>query len=185
MLIPEISLAGLHIGPISLPIIPLILVAVLLLLLALETASPLRRRTRPRIQCLTVNFSLTAAVIVAAFFVVRSMALATPFWAANRNFGFLRLVGLPAPAAVSLGVVLMDLTFYRWHRTNHWVFLLWRFHGVHHLDPGLDVTTATRFHFGEVLYTTGFRVLQVDLLGVNPFTILLYGAAVRSGLPGS
>ena len=32
MLLPEISLAGLHIGPIPLPVIPLILAAVFLLL---------------------------------------------------------------------------------------------------------------------------------------------------------
>jgi sterol desaturase/sphingolipid hydroxylase (fatty acid hydroxylase superfamily) len=108
-----------------------------------------------------VNFALTAAVMVAGLWVVRPAALIVIFWALDRNFGLLRLVRLPGPVAILLGLVLIDLTFYWWHRANHRLFLLWRFHAVHHLDPDLDVTTATRFHFGEVLYSTVFRVLQV------------------------
>jgi sterol desaturase/sphingolipid hydroxylase (fatty acid hydroxylase superfamily) len=174
MLIPEIAWGSRHIGPTSLPITPLILVAAFLLLLALEAALPLRRRTRARMQRLPVNFALTAGVMAAGLWVMRPMALAASFWAVDRNFGLLRLVSLPGPVAILLGLVLMDFTFYWWHRANHRFFLLWRFHGVHHLDPDLDVTTATRFHFGEVLYSTGFRVLQVGLLGVDAFTFLLY-----------
>ncbi len=174
MLIPAISWGNLHIGPTPLPVVPLILVAVFLLLLSLEAVRPLRRRTRPRTQRLPVNFALTAGVMAMGFLVMRPMALAVSFWSAERNFGLLRLFSLPAPAAILLGLVLMDLTFYWWHRTNHRFFPLWRFHSVHHLDPDLDVTTATRFHFGEVLYSTGFRVLQVGLLGVDAFTFMLY-----------
>ena len=180
MLIPEVSLGGLHFGSIPLPIIPLVLVAVFLLLLVLEAASPLRRRTRTRTRRLPVNFSLTMMVIIVGIFVVRPIALAVSFWGAERNFGIFRWINLPTPAAILLGVVLMDLTFYWWHRANHRFFLLWRFHGVHHLDPDLDVTTATRFHFGEILYSTAFRVLQVGLLGVDVSTFMLYEAAYQA-----
>jgi len=38
----------------------------------------------------------------------------------------------------------MDLTFYYWHRLNHTLPWLWRFHCVHHIDPDLDVTTSFR-----------------------------------------
>ncbi len=74
------------------------------------------------------------------------------------------------------GIVLMDLTFYYWHRANHKVPLLWRFHNVHHIDPDLDVSTAFRFHVVEILYSTVFRILQVLLLGIDPLTYALYGA---------
>jgi sterol desaturase/sphingolipid hydroxylase (fatty acid hydroxylase superfamily) len=155
-------------------IFSLALVAVFLLLLALEAALPLRRRTRSRRQRWPVNFAMTAGVMAAGLLLVRPVALAVIFWAGDRNLGLLRLVSLPSPVAVLVGLVLMDLTFYWWHRANHRFFLLWRFHGVHHLDPDLDVTSATRFHFGEVLYSTVFRVFQVGLLGVDVFTFLLY-----------
>jgi sterol desaturase/sphingolipid hydroxylase (fatty acid hydroxylase superfamily) len=170
----EISLKGLYLAPRSLPFAPLILVAGFLLLLLLEAAFPLRQRTRTRSQRLSVNFAMTAGVIAAGFLVVRPAALIVILWAGNRNFGLLRWLSLPGPVGVLLGVVLADLTFYWWHRANHRFFLLWRFHGIHHLDPDLDVTTASRFHFGEVLYSTGFRVLQVSLLGLDVFTFLLY-----------
>jgi sterol desaturase/sphingolipid hydroxylase (fatty acid hydroxylase superfamily) len=179
MLIPEMPWGSLHIGPTHLPFIPLILVAVFLMLLALEAALPLRRRTQARSQRLPVNFALTAGVMAAGLWVVRPVALAAIFWAGDRNFGLLRLVKIPHPVAFLVGIVLMDFTFYWWHRANHRLFLLWRFHGVHHLDPDLDVTTAIRFHFGEVLYSTGFRILQVGLLGVDPFTFVLYEVAYQ------
>jgi sterol desaturase/sphingolipid hydroxylase (fatty acid hydroxylase superfamily) len=180
MHIPEISLGGLQIARISLPIMPLALVIVFLLLMVLEAVSPLRRRSRPRSQRLPVNFALTAGVMAAGLLVVRPMALAVSFWAGERNFGLLRLVSLPPSAVLLLGLVLMDLTFYWWHRANHRFFLLWRFHGLHHLDPDMDVTTATRFHFVEVLYSTIFRVFQVGLLGVDVSTFMLYEAVYQA-----
>jgi sterol desaturase/sphingolipid hydroxylase (fatty acid hydroxylase superfamily) len=71
----------------------------------------------------------------------------------------------------------MDLTFYYWHRLNHTRPLLWRFHNVHHADPDMDVTTSFRFHWGEVLYSTIFRLLQVGIIGVLPLTYVVYEAA--------
>ena len=68
----------------------------------------------------------------------------------------------------------MDLTFYYWHRANHAFRFFWRFHNVHHVDPDLDVSTSFRFHFGEVLYSLGFRALQTYLLGISLFTYLAY-----------
>jgi sterol desaturase/sphingolipid hydroxylase (fatty acid hydroxylase superfamily) len=68
----------------------------------------------------------------------------------------------------------MDLSFYYWHMANHKMPFLWRFHNVHHVDPDLDVSTAFRFHFGEVAFSAVFRVIQIVLLGVTPFTFALY-----------
>ena len=51
---------------------------------------------------------------------------------------------------------------------------MWRFHNVHHIDPALDVSTGFRFHFGEVLFSTLFRVAQVSLIGVSFATFAVY-----------
>jgi sterol desaturase/sphingolipid hydroxylase (fatty acid hydroxylase superfamily) len=74
----------------------------------------------------------------------------------------------------ALGFLLMDLSFYYWHLVNHRIPFLWRFHNVHHIDPDLDVTTAFRFHFGEVMFSVVFRVLQVGLLGVSGLAFVAY-----------
>jgi sterol desaturase/sphingolipid hydroxylase (fatty acid hydroxylase superfamily) len=45
-----------------------------------------------------------------------------------------------------LDLVLLDFLIYWWHRFNHEVGFLWRFHEVHHLDRFLDTSSALRFH---------------------------------------
>ena len=45
------------------------------------------------------------------------------------------------PSAV--GILGLDAVSYLWHRANHQVPLLWRFHQVHHADASFHVTTAS------------------------------------------
>lgn len=37
-----------------------------------------------------------------------------------------------------------------------------RFHRVHHSDAYMDVTTANRFHFGEIFFSSLFRIPLID-----------------------
>jgi sterol desaturase/sphingolipid hydroxylase (fatty acid hydroxylase superfamily) len=71
-------------------------------------------------------------------------------------------------------VLLMDLSFYYWHRANHAWPMLWRFHNAHHVDPDLDVTTAMRFHVVEIAYSSAFRALQVVVIGGEAWMFVLY-----------
>lgn len=82
-----------------------------------------------------------------------------------------------------IDLVLLDLFVYWWHRANHEVRFLWRFHHVHHLDEFLDSTSALRFHFGEVLLSALARglfiiVLDVPLVAALLFETLLLAAAI-------
>jgi len=70
---------------------------------------------------------------------------------------------------LALDILLLDFLIYWWHRANHRLPFLWRFHEVHHLDRFLDTTTALRFHFGEVLLSALARAGVIILLGF-PFT---------------
>lgn len=144
------------------------------LLLAGEHLFPLRHRTRPFGTRFIVNLCVTAAAFLAGAMVVRPVALALAEWAFEHDFGLILKIPLPGVVQGVLGFVLLDLTFYYWHRANHEIPILWRFHRVHHVDQDLDVSTSFRFHFGEVLYSTGFRAVQVLLLGIVPLTYLVY-----------
>lgn len=73
-----------------------------------------------------------------------------------------------------IAFVLLDFTFYYWHRLNHQLPFLWRFHNVHHIDVDLDVSTAVRFHFGEITLSILFRVLQLLLIGPSPGVFLIF-----------
>jgi sterol desaturase/sphingolipid hydroxylase (fatty acid hydroxylase superfamily) len=45
---------------------------------------------------------------------------------------------------------------------------------VHHIDPDLDVSTAFRFHFGEIGMSAIFRVIQISLIGISPVAFIIY-----------
>ena len=73
-----------------------------------------------------------------------------------------------------IAFLLLDYTNYLWHILNHKIPLLWRFHLVHHTDHDLDITTAFRFHFGELIGSVFFRGAAVFLIGVSPAIVLVY-----------
>ena len=153
---------------------PSIIVVCVVGLFALEALFPLRARTRPRPGRWHVNFWITALAFACGTFVVKASALRLSFMTERADFGLLHLAPLGGAGRLVLGFLLMDLTFYYWHRVNHTVPLLWRFHNVHHVDPDVDVSTSFRFHVVEVLYSTFFRAAQVLLIGVSPLTYAVY-----------
>ena len=82
-----------------------------------------------------------------------------------------------------LDLLILDFWIYWWHVANHRIAFLWRFHEVHHLDQFLDVTTALRFHAGEVVLSSLVRagvifVLAVPLTSVVVFEIAIMFAAI-------
>jgi sterol desaturase/sphingolipid hydroxylase (fatty acid hydroxylase superfamily) len=98
----------------------------------------------------------------------------TAEWSARHNFGLLHWIALPEIVEWALAVLLLDAWTYLWHRMNHRIPFLWRFHRVHHSDPHMDVTTANRFHVGEILLSSILRVPVILLLGVGIEQIALY-----------
>src|SRR5881392_217986 len=148
--------------------------AVFALLFTLERFFPLRQNTRSLIARLVVNVVISAGTFVVAVTLVRPATHWALHLSAEKPFGLVHVVYLPTWAEFALGFLMMDLAWYYWHLANHRVPVLWRFHNVHHIDPDLDVSTALRFHVGEVVLSAGFRVLQVSLIGLPPLTYMIY-----------
>jgi sterol desaturase/sphingolipid hydroxylase (fatty acid hydroxylase superfamily) len=73
-----------------------------------------------------------------------------------------------------LDLLLLDFLIYWWHRANHEIQFLWRFHEVHHLDATLDSTTAVRFHFGEVLLSAGARAVFIIVFDIPIESVLIF-----------
>lgn len=150
-----------------------VLATLFLGLFILEWVFPLRRRVGDSLKRIAINAFMSGLAVLTGYFTVRASAQAVSGWSSEVDFGLLNVVTLPLWLQFVAGFLLMDLTFYYWHRMNHVVPLLWRFHNIHHLDPDLDVTTSFRFHFLEILYSVAFRVVQVGLIGV---TMPIYAA---------
>jgi sterol desaturase/sphingolipid hydroxylase (fatty acid hydroxylase superfamily) len=117
----------------------------------LESLRPARRWHASRGRRLLVHGSLAAgnALLVSLLFALPRALLAAV--AAERGWGLSRRMGLSGIGAFVAGIVVLDFLDYAWHRANHRVPMLWRFHAVHHTDTHVDVTTALRFHPGELL----------------------------------
>jgi sterol desaturase/sphingolipid hydroxylase (fatty acid hydroxylase superfamily) len=150
------------------------LVALGLALFALERLRPLRVPTRALGPRLWVNGVVSALALATAGLAVRPVAASLLGFAAAERFGLIAGSGLSGPPAWAAAVLLLDLSFYYWHRANHRWRFLWRFHNVHHVDPDLDLSTALRFHFGEVALSAGFRAVQVVVIGPAPAAYLAY-----------
>ncbi|MBF0385465.1 MAG: sterol desaturase family protein [Candidatus Omnitrophica bacterium] len=72
---------------------------------------------------------------------------------------------------LSVAIILFDLWMYIWHRLNHEIYFLWRFHRMHHTDPQMDSTTAVRFHPIEIIFSYFLNFLFLTILGFD-FTFL-------------
>jgi sterol desaturase/sphingolipid hydroxylase (fatty acid hydroxylase superfamily) len=152
----------------------LVLAAAYVVLFAGGLAFPLRRPTRRIVPRLFTNACMTGLTFAAGALLVRTVAFRVSAWSGDAGIGLLNWASLPAPVEFAAGFLLIDLTFYWWHRANHAVPVMWRFHNAHHIDPDLDVSTAFRFHLVEVAYSTPFRALQVGVFGVSPLLYVVY-----------
>jgi sterol desaturase/sphingolipid hydroxylase (fatty acid hydroxylase superfamily) len=132
------------------------------------------RRSRHAVRNLVVAL-LNAVLLAVAFATVTTLVSE---WSAQRQAGLLRIVELSPIAHLLLALVLLDGWMYLWHRANHKVPLLWRFHRMHHSDDHMDVTTATRFHPGEQVLASVQHLLLLPALGIDAWHLLVYGAAV-------
>jgi sterol desaturase/sphingolipid hydroxylase (fatty acid hydroxylase superfamily) len=90
------------------------------------------------------------------------------------QFSSLRPEWMHHPAFFIADLIVLDCFLYWWHRINHQLPFLWRFHEVHHLDEFLDSTTALRFHFGEVFLSSMVRVVVIITLGIPIASVIVF-----------
>ena len=151
-------------------------ITLFVILLAWETLAPFFRQPggRPRfrhglrnVTLGILNALLTAAVFVGLWWVVAD-------WAANQGFGLLHQFDWPIAIEWIVAILILDGFTYFFHRLNHRLPFLWRFHRVHHSDPDMDVTTANRFHTGEIIIAYTLRIPLIALVGLSVPQIVLY-----------
>ena len=86
----------------------------------------------------------------------------------------LRSLDMSAWIRIPLEVILLDLLTYLLHRAYHGMPLLWRLHVVHHSDLDLDVSSASRFHTGEVLVSSILKLGVVLVVGISPTGFVVF-----------
>ena len=115
------------------------------------------------------NFLLAACNFVMGPLIV----LPITFYAASHALDWRPEVGSGLPGLL-LDLLVLDCWIYWWHRVNHVVPFLWRFHEVHHLDEMLDTSSALRFHFGEVALSALVRAGVIFLLAMPLASVVAF-----------
>ncbi|MFN2476419.1 MAG: sterol desaturase family protein [Chthoniobacterales bacterium] len=152
------------------PVFAVIFVA----LLFIQWRWPLRRQHFSVIRRLVRNGILAVPGLFASRLILVPIPFIVSLWATQHHFGLFNWLHLPSAIAVIIGVMLYDYAYYWWHMFMHLAPFFWRFHNVHHTDLDMDVSTASRFHLGEVFFSIFFRVAVVGGLGLSIWTLAVY-----------
>jgi sterol desaturase/sphingolipid hydroxylase (fatty acid hydroxylase superfamily) len=94
--------------------------------------------------------------------------------AAERSWGLLNNIALPAWLATLLAVAALDLAIYLQHVMFHAVPALWRLHRMHHADLDFDVTTGARFHPIEILLSMVIKLAAVVVIGPPVVAVVIF-----------
>ncbi|HEX9789434.1 MAG TPA: sterol desaturase family protein [Kiloniellales bacterium] len=105
------------------------------------------------------------------------IVLPVTFWATEHTLGW-RPDWWRGGWGLALDIVLLDVLIFWWHRANHEIPILWRFHEVHHLDRFLDASSALRFHFGEVILSALVRGGLIMSFDVPITSVLVFETLV-------
>ena len=101
-------------------------------------------------------------------------------WVQEWQWGIARFLGLEGIPEILITVLVYDSYNYWWHRLNHEVPLLWRFHQVHHMDTQVDVTTSLRFHPGELFLAYLAKAFWVLIWGPSLAAFLVSEMAITA-----
>ena len=146
----------------------------LVALLILEVRRPLHPATESKTIRDRRNLIVAAIAALPVALIETPIAQRLTVLAQRERWGLLGRLRLPPALETLLAVLLLDYTMYLWHRLAHRTSILWRFHLVHHTDRDMDVTTALRFHAGEMMFSIPYRALQIVVIGVSPLAFSLW-----------
>lgn len=151
-------------------------------LLGLEWLAPFARSEQPK--SFRIFFHLGISV---GNSIVLNPLLTWPIYAVlaytrQHGLGVTHWLGLGGGWELLATVVFFDCWDYGMHLANHKIGFLWRFHKAHHSDMEVDVTTASRFHFGELFISGSVKCLMIliwgpSLWGLVLFEVFLTGAS--------
>jgi sterol desaturase/sphingolipid hydroxylase (fatty acid hydroxylase superfamily) len=146
----------------------------LVFLLLFELIIPYRPSTIPKLKRWFINLGITIFNSLILKLLFASALIQTSLYVTDKQLGVLNMTAIPSWAKVLVTVIFMDFMLYVWHLLNHEMPLLWRFHRVHHTDLYMDVSTATRFHIGELAISAVIKISLVFFLGADLIGVVLF-----------
>jgi len=150
----------------------------LIVFLIFEIAAPYRPAAVSKKKRWVINLAMTGFNTIVISLIFSASIASTIDYVTARRLGILNLADLPYCVKILAVVIFMDFMLYVWHLLNHEIPFLWRFHRVHHCDLNMDVSTATRFHLGELAISAVIKISVIFFLGADFSAILIFESLV-------
>lgn len=149
-----------------------------MLFAAMERFFAYRRATSSLPKRIALHAAVAALNTTLMRLLVYVPLLAWIVYVEQMGWGLSRWLGLYGWVEFILTVIVLDAFDYVWHRANHRVPFLWRFHKGHHADNDMDVFTALRFHPGELFISAAVKAVWIVIWGPSAFAWFLFEALV-------
>lgn len=152
--------------------------SIFLLMLSFESFWPKRIWETPRVKRLFIHVLISFLNTLLTRFAVFTPLFFWLHFVRENGWGLSSFLGLQGTHEIIVTLVLFDCLEYWWHRFNHRIPFLWRFHRAHHIDTHLDVTTSLRFHPGELLLSGIVKFFWILFWGPSLWGFVIYGTAL-------
>jgi sterol desaturase/sphingolipid hydroxylase (fatty acid hydroxylase superfamily) len=151
-----------------------LLVAAFSVLAWLQWRYPLRIQHFAAARRILRNLVLSVPAFLIARLALLPLPLALTILTERHHFGLLHWLPFADWLAGIVGILLLDYIYWWWHFRLHRVPFLWRFHNVHHTDLDMDVSTAARFHFGEMILSVFLFLIALPFIGISPSMFVVF-----------
>jgi len=153
-----------------------LIVGGLLIFWIIEGAIPLLPLSykKNKVRHAAVNFSFTL-IHLAIHTVLAIIIVLLSDWCRENQFGLVYWFNANVWGTVLISFLALDF-FGGWlvHITEHKIFLLWRFHVVHHADTNVDVTTGLRHHPIESVLRGLFFFIGIIISGSPMYAVMIF-----------
>ena len=145
-----------------------------LIMFGVEALFSQRAWETPRLKRLRGHLTLAAFNTLVVRLLIVAPFAAFAAWTRSHNLGLAPWLGLTGIPEILATVVVLDYADYWKHRWFHRVPLGWRFHKVHHTDTHLDVTSALRYHAGELAISAVIKAGWIVIWGPSVLAFMVF-----------
>ena len=145
-----------------------------------ELVAPKRVLTVSKILRWSNNIALVVLNSVVIRLLFPAAAVGMALFAEQHGWGVFNYFSVPYIIGIVVSFIALDLIIYLQHVLVHAVPGLWRLHRVHHADPDFDVTTGSRFHPLEIIFSMLIKFGAIIVLGVPVVAVVLFEVVLNA-----
>lgn len=149
-------------------------------MLLLEKAAPYAESGQQKGFRVSFHLGISMANGVLLYLITTWPMFAALSYTQTARSGIRHLMGFDGWNEVIATLVVFDLWEYWMHLANHRIGLLWRFHKAHHSDMEVDVTTASRFHIGELIISGLSKSMMILVWGPSLWGLVIFDILVTA-----